>query len=302
MSYGFDDGSGECGCRIGPCKNRKNIRTKGTASEFSRAGSPVPVACPSCGRFFRQRVSFPRSAVRAFASPAAGMFRIRTKPTSRFYMPGERMPSAAKVTDPGGSFRKRERIAVGLSAGTFGSAMLSARTPETVVGKCLRKTERSELDGFAVRRVAETVSPTCPFCGRIAAKRDSGAFERRVAECSENDRNDIFSTDERSCRTNACGSGYVFEYIGPRSSLCWRRYAVRVMLPVCDGPAARIGRFGCGHRATTGAVRFRTSLTGGDHVVGPVGGRRQSFPYRLRAMPISNPRSSASPRSRPMQE
>ncbi len=270
MSYGFDDGSGECGCRIGPCKNRKNIRTKGTASEFSRAGSPVPVARPSCGRLFRRRVSFPRSAVRAFASPAAGTFRIRPKPTSLYLLcRGERMPSAAKMTGPGGSFRKRER---------------------------------SELDGFAGCRVAETVSPACPFCGRIAAKRDSGAFERRVAECSEKDRNDIFSTDERSCRTNACGSGYVFEYTDPRSSLCRRRYAVRVMLPVRDGPAARIGRFGCGHRATTGAVRFRTSPTGGDRVVGPEGGRRQSFPYRLRAMPISNPRSSASPRSRPMQE
>ena len=261
MSYGFDDGSGECGCRIGPCKNRKNIRTKSTASEFSRAGRPVPVARPSCGRLFRRRVSFPRSAVRAFASPVAGTFRIRPKPTSLFYYAGRTDAVGRKGDRTGGSFRKRERIAVGLSAGTFGSAMLSARTPETVVGKCLRKTERNELDGFAGRRVAETVSPACPFCGRIAAGRDSGAFERRVAECSEKDRNDIFSTDERSCRTNACGSGYVL-YIDPRSSLCRRRYAVRVMLPVRDGPAVRIGRFGCGHRATTGAVRFRTSLTG----------------------------------------
>lgn len=104
MSYGFDDGSGECGCRIGPCKNRKNIRTKGTASEFSRAGRPVPVARLSCGRLFRRRVSFPRSAVRTFASPAAGTFRIRPKPTSRFYMPGERMPSAAKMTGPVAAF------------------------------------------------------------------------------------------------------------------------------------------------------------------------------------------------------
>ena len=154
----------------------------------------------------------------------------------------------------GGSFRKRERIAVGLSAGTFGSAMLSARTLEIVVGKCLRKTERSELDGFAVRRVAETVFPACPFCGRIAAGKDSGVFERRVAECSEKDRNDLSSTDERS-RFRVCL--WVYD---PQSSLCRRRYAVRVMLPVRDGWAARIVRFGCGHRTTT--LRFRTSLTG----------------------------------------
>ncbi len=261
MSYGFDDGSGECGCRIGPCKNRKNIRTKARPPNFRGREDPSPSPVRPAAAFFVDGCRFPGlpfglSFPRRRERSAYGRSRLPC-----FIMPGERMPSAAKVTGHGGSFRKRERIAVGLSAGTFGSAMLSARTPETVVGKCLRKTERNELDGFAGRRVAETVSPACPFCGRIAAGRDSGAFERRVAECSEKDRNDIFSTDERSCRTNACGSGYVL-YIDPRSSLCRRRYAVRVMLPVRDGPAVRIGRFGCGHRATTGAVRFRTSLTG----------------------------------------
>lgn len=253
---------GNADAALAPVKIEKISGRKARPPNFRgrEALSPLPVR--PAAAFFVDGCRFPGlpfglSLPRRRERSAYGRSRLPC-----FIMPGERMPSAAKMTGPGGSFRKRERIAVGLSAGTFGSAMLSARTPETVVGKCLRKTERSELDGFAVRRIAETVSPACPFCGRIAARRDSGAFERRVAECSEKDRNDIFSTDERSCRTNACGSGYVFGYIGPRSSLCRRRYAVRVMLPVRDGPAARIGRFGCGHRATTGAVRFRTSLTG----------------------------------------
>ena len=252
---------GNADAALAPVKIEKISGRKARPPNFRGREDPSPSPVRPAAAFFVDGCRFPGlpfglSLPRWRERSAYGRNRLPC-----FIMPGERMPSAAKMTGPGGSFRKRERIAVGLSAGTFGRAMLSARTPETVVGKCLRKTERNELDGFAGRRVAETVSPACPFCGRIAARRDSGAFERRVAECSEKDRNDIFSTDERSCRTNACGSGYVL-YIDPRSSLCRRRYAVRVMLPVRDGPAVRIGRFGCGHRATTGAVRFRTSLTG----------------------------------------
>ena len=104
MSYGFDDGSGECGCRIGPCKNRKNIRTKARPPNFRGREDPSPSPVRPADAFFVDGCRFPGlpfglSFPRRRERSAYGRGRLPC-----FIMPGERMPSAARVTEPVAAF------------------------------------------------------------------------------------------------------------------------------------------------------------------------------------------------------